>query len=66
MSAYLFDTDTCVFRLCRMFEIDRQIAQVSKRNRYVSEITIAELRFGAERVSSARNKCFSSMQCTMN
>jgi tRNA(fMet)-specific endonuclease VapC len=49
MSAYIFDTDICVFRLRRMFGIDRRIAQISKRNRYVSEITIAELRFGAER-----------------
>jgi len=56
MSAYLFDTDTCVFRLRRMFEIDRQIAQVSKRNRYVSEITIAELRFGAERCKQRKEQ----------
>jgi len=49
MSAYLFDTDICVFRLRRMFGIDRRITQVSRRDRYVSEITIAELRFGAER-----------------
>jgi tRNA(fMet)-specific endonuclease VapC len=49
MSAYLFDTDTCVFRLRRMFGIDQRISQVHKRHRFVSEITVAELRFGAER-----------------
>ena len=56
MSAYLFDTDVCVFRLRRMFGIDRRIAQVRRRDRYVSEITIAELRFGAERCARRKEQ----------
>jgi len=49
MDGYLLDTDTCVSRIRRKFDIDQRIAQVGKRNCCVSEITIAELRFGAER-----------------
>ena len=49
MNGYLFDTDICVFRLRRQFNIDRRLAQIGKQNCYISEITIAELRFGAER-----------------
>jgi len=49
MNGYLFDTDICVFRLRRQFNMDRRLAQIGKRNSYISEITIAELRFGAER-----------------
>jgi len=49
MKGYLLDTDICVFRLRRQFDIERRIAQISKRNCYISEITVAELRFGAER-----------------
>ena len=49
MTGYLFDTDICVFRLRRQFNIDRRLVQIGKRNCCISEITIAELRFGAER-----------------
>ena len=49
MTGYLFDTDICVFRLRRQFNIDLRFAQIDKRNCCISEITIAELRFGAER-----------------
>jgi len=56
MSAYLFDTDVCVFRLRRMFDIERRIDQIRRRDRYVSEITIAELRFGAERCTRRKEQ----------
>jgi tRNA(fMet)-specific endonuclease VapC len=56
MNGYLFDTDTCVFRLRRMFGIDRRMNQVNRRDRYVSEITIAELRFGAERCNQRKEQ----------
>jgi len=49
MNGYLLDTDICVFRLRRQFGIDQQIGKVGRQNCYISEITIAELRFGAER-----------------
>ena len=55
MNGYLFDTDICVFRLRRQFGIDQRILQVGRRSCYISEITVAELRFGAER-SNQREK----------
>ena len=58
MNVYLFDTDTCVFRLRRMFGIAQRISQVRKRDRFVSEITIAELRFGAERCGQRKEQMF--------
>ena len=56
MNAYFFDTDACVFRLRCMFGIARRISQVRRRNRFVSEITIAELRFGAERCDQRKEQ----------
>ena len=47
MNGYLLDTDTCISRLRRKFDIDRRLAQIDRQDRYISEITIAELRFGA-------------------
>jgi len=58
MNGYILDTDTCVSRIRREFDIDRRIAQVGKRNCYVSEITIAELRFGAERGNQREEQMF--------
>ena len=49
MNGYLLDTDTCISRLRRQFDIDQRIARIDRQNRYISEITVAELRFGAER-----------------
>ena len=49
MNGYLLDTDTCISRIRGKYDIDLHIAQVGKKDCYVSEITIAELRFGAER-----------------
>jgi len=46
--AYLLDTDICIFFLRGKHHIDQKIEAVRKENCFVSEITIAELKFGAE------------------
>ncbi|WP_269240058.1 type II toxin-antitoxin system VapC family toxin [Flavobacterium limnophilum] len=45
---YLLDTNICVFFLRGKLNLDEIIKQKGKENCFVSEITIFELRFGAE------------------
>ncbi len=44
---YLLDTDICIFFLKGKFNIYEKIKQVGVENCYISEITIAELKYGA-------------------
>ncbi|RMD97162.1 MAG: type II toxin-antitoxin system VapC family toxin [Bacteroidetes bacterium] len=48
---YLLDTNICIFYLKGRFSLDKKIQSVGISNCYVSEITIAELKFGAENSS---------------
>ena len=48
MSKYLLDTNICVFCMRGMFELNRKIALAGIGNCYLSEITVAELYYGAE------------------
>jgi len=48
LKRYLLDTNICIFYLKGLFNLNTKIAQVGVENCYVSEITIAELKFGAE------------------
>lgn len=45
---YLLDTSICVFFLRGSLNFDTLIRQKGRENCFISEITIAELRFGAE------------------
>jgi tRNA(fMet)-specific endonuclease VapC len=45
---YLLDTSICVFFLRGKLNLDKMIKQVGLENCYISEVTVAELRFGAE------------------
>lgn len=45
---YLLDTNICVHFLRGNFEIDKTIKRIGIENCYISEITVLELRFGAE------------------
>ncbi|MDR0872730.1 MAG: type II toxin-antitoxin system VapC family toxin [Prevotellaceae bacterium] len=48
MAKYLLDTNICVFFLRGKFNIDTIIKQKGLKNCNISEITIAELLYGAE------------------
>lgn len=48
MKKYLLDTNICVFCMRGMFEMNRKIALAGIGNCYLSEITVAELYYGAE------------------
>lgn len=45
---YLLDTSICVFFLRGKLNLDETLKSVGIENCYLSEITVAELRFGAE------------------
>lgn len=48
---YLLDTNICVHFLRGKFEVDQVIKSKGLENCYISEITVLELRFGAENSS---------------
>lgn len=45
---YLIDTNICIFYLKGKFELDKKFDKVGLENCYISEITVAELKYGAE------------------
>jgi tRNA(fMet)-specific endonuclease VapC len=48
LKKYLLDTNICIYFLKGLFHLDKKIDLAGLSNCYVSEITIAELKFGAE------------------
>lgn len=48
MSRYLLDTDISVFYLRGKHNINQKLEKIEYNNCFISEITIAELKFGAE------------------
>jgi len=45
---YLLDTSICVFFLRGKLDLDKTMKEKGRENCYISEITVFELRFGAE------------------
>lgn len=45
---YLLDTNICIFLLRGKYDVDKKIDSVGLENCYISEITVAELKYGAE------------------
>lgn len=48
MKKYLLDTNICIFYLKGRFNLNTKVELVGLENCFISEITIAELKFGAE------------------
>ena len=48
MSQYLLDTNICVFYLRGKFDVDQRMDLVGWENCFISEITMLELKMGAE------------------
>ncbi len=46
---YLLDTDICIFFLKGKYNIKDKILKAGIENCYISEITVAELKYGAEK-----------------
>lgn len=49
MKGYLLDTNICIYYMKGKYHLDEKIRKVSQKNCYISEITVAELLFGASR-----------------
>lgn len=44
----LFDTDVCIFYMKGVFPLDQKFDELTVNQRYISEITLAELKFGVQ------------------
>ena len=54
MKKYLLDTNICIFCMRGKFEMNRKIAAAGIDNCYLSDITVAELYYGAENSDNPR------------
>ena len=53
---YLLDTSICVFYLRGKLNLAEIIQEKGRQNFFISEITVAELRYGAE-IATTRQNC---------
>lgn len=54
MNKYLLDTNICIFFLRGKFNLNEKIKQIGLENCCISEITLAELKYGAECSNKAK------------
>jgi len=55
VSKYLLDTNICIYFLKGQFDIHRRLEKVGVENCYISEITLAELKYGVEKSTQVEN-----------
>ena len=48
MKKYLIDTNTCIYFIKGTFDLKRKFEKADPDNCFISEITLAELKFGVE------------------
>ncbi len=48
MTRYLLDTNICIYHLKGLYGLDKKIKSAGIENCFLSEITLAELKFGVE------------------
>lgn len=48
MNKYLLDTNICIYYMKGLHNLKQQIERADQENCYISEITLAELKFGVE------------------
>jgi tRNA(fMet)-specific endonuclease VapC len=48
LKKYLIDTNTCIYYIKGKFDLNKKFEKVDPDNCFISEITLAELRFGVE------------------
>jgi tRNA(fMet)-specific endonuclease VapC len=46
LSKYLLDTNICIYYMKGRFELDKKFDSVNNDSLFISEITLAELKFG--------------------
>lgn len=55
MNQYLLDTNICIYFIKGLFDLKSKFEEVGPENCFISEITLAELKFGVEK-SQAQKK----------
>jgi len=48
LKKYLIDTNICIYYIKGKFDLDQKFEKVDPENCFISEITLAELKFGVE------------------
>jgi len=48
LKKYLIDTNTCIYYIKGKFDLNKKFEKVDPDNCFISEITLAELKFGVE------------------
>lgn len=48
MKQYLIDTNICIFYMKGLYNLDQKFKEAGSENCFISEITLAELKFGVE------------------
>ena len=48
MKRYLIDTNICIYYIKGKYDLDKKFQKIDSENCFISEITLAELKFGVE------------------
>ena len=48
MKRYLLDTNICIYFIKGKYDLDKKIEKIDSENCFISEVTLAELKFGVE------------------
>ena len=48
MNRYLLDTNICIYFIKGLYQLDRKIEKVGSESCFISEMTVAELKYGVE------------------
>ena len=48
MKIFLLDTNICIYFIKGQFELNKKIVEVGEQNCFISEMTVAELKYGVE------------------
>lgn len=48
MKKYLLDTNICIYFIKGLFDLNKKIVEVGQENCFISEMTVAELKYGVE------------------
>ncbi|OQX76386.1 MAG: VapC toxin family PIN domain ribonuclease [Bacteroidetes bacterium 4484_276] len=54
MKKYLLDTNICIYYIQGKFSLKEKFRKIKKGNRFISEITLAELKFGVKNSQSQK------------
>lgn len=55
MKKYLLDTNICIFFIKGQYQLDNKIAEVGQQGCFISEMTVAELKYGVENSKTIEN-----------